>query len=540
MTGMLELTECDTYRFDEEAAERPCRFIETFCKHFEGKHAGQPFKLHPVQRRIVRDVYGWKAKATGLRRFQDVYWEAAVGAGKTPLLAGLGIYGLVADGEPGAQVYSLASSYGQARLMFDAAKRFIAASDALSRRLDVVDREIRHPATKSLWRIVSGKGPGAGCKPSTILGDELHNWQGSVAYRDLRDRMFKRQQPLLITATNAGESRASLCWQLREKAVAALAGRGEPTMYPVIWKADDDAATDDVEAWRAANPLLGITMPVENVRGFAAEAMRSPEDETEFRRTYMGIWPKVSAGRWLDMADWDACTPSRIEDAAPPAGADLYVGLDMALCDDLSAVGLVWTTPTRFYVSAHFWIPQAVAEQYERQHSVPYADWAKRRFVTLVPERTITPAVRARIAGHIIALSKRWPVKVVNYDRAKVEDTAARLEHAGLTTVAIAQGYTLTPGCEELDRRLKDRGVVVAPNDCLRWCAENAEVHRDQRGNIYPVKPAAKGRYAGTRWKKIDGVVAVVNAMADAVKSTFPDAGGYERAPICLASARSA
>jgi phage terminase large subunit-like protein len=540
MTGMLDLTECDTYRFDAEAADRPCRFVERYCQHFEGSHAGRPFALHPMQRRIVRDLYGWRHRQTGFRRFTDAYIEGAVGAGKSPLLAGIGLYGLMADGEPGAQVYSLASSFGQARVVFEAAKRFVAASDALSRRLDVVDREIRHPASRSFWRIVSGKGPGAGCKPHLVLGDEVHQWQGPGAYQDLRDRMFKRDQPLLINATNAGESRASFCWQLREKAVAALNGTGEPGLYPVIWKADDDAATDDPTAWAAANPLIGTTIDPAKVATLAREAMKDPEEEAQFRRLYLGIWPKAAAGRWLDLGRWDACTAGSIEAAAPPAGADLYVGLDMALSDDLCAVALVWTTPARFHVAAHFWLPRATAERYERQHGVPFTEWARGRHVTLVDEPTIGPAVRETIAGHVVALSKRWPVKVVNYDRAKVEDTAARLESAGLTVRAIAQGYTLSPGCEELDRRLKAGTVVIADNPVLRWCAENAEIHVDQRGNIYPIKPSAKGRYAGTRWRKIDGVVAVVNAMVDARKCTFPDDGGYSEVPICLASKRSA
>jgi phage terminase large subunit-like protein len=538
--GSLTIVEDDVYRFDEEAAARPCRFIEKFCQHFEGQHAGKPFILHPIQRQIVRDLYGWRHRDTGFRRFSEAWLEGAIGAGKSPLLAGIGLYGLMADGEAGAQVYSLASNYGQARIVFECAKRFVSASDALSRRLDVVDREIRHPATKSVWRIVSGKGPGAGCKPSLILGDEVHQWAGPGAYDDLKGRMAKRQQPLLINATNAGDSRASFCWQLREKAVAALNGTGEASLYPVIWKAADDARTDDEAAWRAANPLLGVTVSIPKVRAACAEAMKDPIEEQQFRRLYMSIWPTSVAGRWLDMADWDACTAASLEAAAPPDGAELYVGMDMALCDDLCAVAMVWATPARFHVAAHFWVPRATAEAYEKQHGVPYAEWAKERHVTLVDEPTISPAVRRKIAGHVVAVSKRWPVKVVNYDRAKVEDTAAHMEAAGLTVRGIAQGYTLSEGAEELKRRLKDRTIVVAPNPVLRWCAENTEAQHDRRGNIILAKPSAKGRYAGTRWKKIDGTIAVVNAMVDAKKCTFPDAGGYQDLPVCLASKPSA
>src|SRR4051812_29549684 len=101
MTGMLDLREDQTFYFDADAADRAVRFIEKFCTHYEGQHFDQPFILHPVQRRIVRDLFGWKWRSTGLRRFTDSYFEGAVGSGKSPLLAAIGLYALIADGEKG-------------------------------------------------------------------------------------------------------------------------------------------------------------------------------------------------------------------------------------------------------------------------------------------------------------------------------------------------------------------------------------------------------------------------------------------------------
>src|SRR5665213_1702669 len=98
---MLELEPSEDYIFDPVAAERPILFIERLCIHFEGVHAGQPFLLHESQKRIIRDVYGWKYAANGARRFTQVWLEGAAGSGKSPLLAGLGLFGLVADSEPG-------------------------------------------------------------------------------------------------------------------------------------------------------------------------------------------------------------------------------------------------------------------------------------------------------------------------------------------------------------------------------------------------------------------------------------------------------
>jgi phage terminase large subunit-like protein len=527
---VLTLVEDGDYRYDAAAAERPVTFIEKYCRHYEGKFAGEPFKLHPLQARIVRDVYGWKWRTSGLRRFTDVYFEAAVGAGKSPLLAALGLFGLMADGEKGAQVYCLASTFSQARVVFDCAKRMGTESPALAARLVIVNNEIRHPASGSFWRILSGKGPGAGCRATTVLADEVHEWANGKGYQALRDRMSKREQPLIWCATNAGEHRTSFCWQLRERATAALAGRGDAALYPVIWSAPEGASTADPAAWRAANPLIGTTIALAKVEAKAAEAASDPETEAQFRRLYLGIWPKQGTGKWLDLALWDRATGP----VDPPPGCTLFVGVDLSQGGDLCAVVYVWLHEGRFYVRSHFWLPRATAELYEGKHAIPYAAWAAAGHVTLLAGTTVDAADRAAIAAHVVTTGKPYKVRAVAYDRYKADETVVALELAGLTCVPVAQGYTLSPGCSELVRRLAEGGATIAANPVLRFCAENAEVTQDTRGNIWPVKPMAKGRYAGKRELKIDGISALVTALTEARKAAMEKPKPKWKGTVCV------
>lgn len=527
------LTEDDTYYFDEAAADRPVRFIERFCRHYEGRFAGEPFLLHDVQKRIVRDVFGWKVRATGLRRFTDVYFEAAVGAGKSPLFAAIGLYGLMADGERGAQVYSLASNYGQARVVFDTAKRFALQNPALSARLEVMQFEIRHPASASFWRIVSGKGPGAGCRPSMILEDEVHEWPNGGGHQALRDRMGKRTQPVLLSATNAGQSRASFCYALRAKAVAALELRGDATLYPIIWHAPEDAEPDDPAAWAAANPLIGTTIRADKVAQLAREAIESPDpaDLTNFRRLYLGHWPTTGAGRWLDLALWDAAAAAVLPDVAD---APLYTAFDLAQSDDLCAAVYVYPLPDRrFVVDAEFWLPRATAEKYVASDAIPYDEWAAAGHIHLIDEPTISSKVRRDIAAAVLARGAGREVRAVCYDRYKADETVAVLEGRGLTCVPVPQGWSVSSGCHELERRLAEPSIVLTANPVLRWCAENCEVKGDDRGNIWPVKPNARGRYAGERAKKIDGISALVTCLTEARKHSFPAAQQEWRGSVC-------
>src|SRR3984885_919857 len=108
------------YYFDQGGATSIIRYFRDLC----------PFKLEPFQQFICANLYGWKKSGIeckdhphGHRRFQTAYCEIGKGSGKTPLAAGLGTFGVCADGEPAAEVYVAAPSKEQAAICFrDAVK----------------------------------------------------------------------------------------------------------------------------------------------------------------------------------------------------------------------------------------------------------------------------------------------------------------------------------------------------------------------------------------------------------------------------------
>ena len=60
------------WAFDPEAAERPVRFIESFCKVPSGR-LGKPLELEDYEKAIVEAVFGFVDRRTGLRRYNDVF-----------------------------------------------------------------------------------------------------------------------------------------------------------------------------------------------------------------------------------------------------------------------------------------------------------------------------------------------------------------------------------------------------------------------------------------------------------------------------------
>jgi phage terminase large subunit-like protein len=304
---------------------------------------------------------------------------------------------------------------------------------------------------------------------------------------------------------------------LHERARRILDGESEDeTLLPVICEAPKELDWTSEEAARAANPSLGQIITFDQLRPQLLKAKENAAAESSYRRLYLSQWV-AGANKWLDLTQWDSCTA----DPDPPKDAPLYVGVDLSQGDDLCAAVFVWTTAGRFYVRSHFWLPQETAKRYQEKEGIPYKEWADAGGLTLLAQPTIDLAATDAIAAHIVAAAKGFKCKAVTYDPYRADACITALETAGLTCVPIAQGFSVSQGCQELARRLKEGSIAIAPNPVLRACAENVEVKRDDRGNYWPAKPGAKGAYAGKRGAKIDGIAALVTALTEARKQAF-------------------
>lgn len=528
VSGQLEPVEDDEFYFNEDRASAVGRFAAKFCNHYRGTRKGEPFILHEIQQSIIRPTFGFLDRKTHLRRFNSLWLESGIGSGKTPLLAIIGLYGLLGDGEAGAQIYSVSNTFGQANHMFECAKVFIKNNPHLSKMVDrgslvAKQYEIYHRPTDSRWHITSGSGAKAGGAASMILADEIHQIEDRQVYDDLQGRQSKRDQPLIVCATNAAARPQSLYADLHEEAAHTLQGgpRYNRRLFPVIWAAPKDCDPASVESWKLANPLIGVTIDENKVRDEWQRAKGSPALEARFRLQYLG--QQVSdAEKWLDLDAFDECC--KLIDPAAVKDAPLYLGLDSSGGDDLVALVKVWPTAEKFFVSSQFWLPHATAEKYIESQNVRYDKWSAAGDIELIEETTISVAVQERIAQHILDIHAKTPITALCYDRAYSESIIDALKQKGWTEPLlrpIGQGWGVSSGSKELDRRLKEKSIQFHPNATMKFCAQNVEIKRDDRGNYWPKKPGANGKNAGKRWAKIDGVSALVTALTEAKRHQF-------------------
>lgn len=530
------------YYFDADAADRFYRFCQTVLRLSEGQFDGVPFHLHPSQQFICGSLFGWKRKSDGKRRFRRAYIEQGKGNGKSPMVGAIGLYGLVADGEAGAQVYSAGATKEQAGILFSDAVKMVDQSPALNakiRRSGGPGREynLAHLKSASFFRPVSRetKKTGSGPRPHFALCDEVHEHpDGGVI--EILERGFKfREQPLLVMITNSGSDRKSICWQERKHAVAVAAGEVEDdtTFAYVCALDDDDDPFQDPSCWIKANPLLGVTITEEYLALQVKQARDIPAKANGIRRLHFCQWTDAESA-WIARSAWEAIEDHtlNLEDFVDRR---CYAGLDLSAKSDLTAKALVFDDGQndeglpKFAAFVQGYSPADTLLARAEKDGAPYDLWAEAGFITA------TPGKKTRldfIARDLMDDAAAFDLDFVAYDNFLIADFEAVLSDMGgdLPMLDHPQGWNKRkretpdgqeitlwmPGSvDELETLILEKRIRVHVNPALRSAVSSATFDRS---------PADLRRFAKHRaTARIDMAVAL--AMAVGAATARDDAG---------------
>lgn len=485
------------------------RWFRRYLVHVEGRWAGMPFEPLDWQLEILVSLFGW-VDDQGLRQYRRAYIEIPRKNGKSTFGAGLALYLLCADGEQGAQVYSVAADREQASIVFRTAKAMIAKNPTLASRLEPLQYDIRYTPTLSRYRALSSDAPSKhGFSSHAIIFDELH----AQPNRDLWDVMSTstaaRTQPLLISFTTAGfDQTDSVCWEQHEYTRKVVEGViDDPTHYGVIHAAERDDDWQDPEVWKKANPSLGVTIPQTYLETECLRAVDSPAYQNSFRRLHLNQWT-AQRDRWLDLAAWDRCG----QELPDLQGRPCYAGLDLASTTDLTALVLVFPpvealpeTTEPFWVLPFFWLPEEAVRKHGRTE-VPYQAWIDAGLIeTTQGDVTDYDAILLKLAE----LQELYQILEVAFDRWGSQKIVNDLDGLGLVRIDFGQGYaSMSAPTKELLRCVLSQALQHGANPVLRWNADNLVVRMDPAGNVKPDKEKSS--------EKIDGIVALVMALGRA------------------------
>lgn len=495
--------------WDAVEAESSIDFFPAALRHWKGELGGSPVYLEPWQQFIVGSAFGWKRWSERgqrwIRRFRMVYVEIGKKNGKTLMAAGIGLRLAFFDGEPGADVFSAATKRDQAKLSWNDARMAVKGSVDLSKKLIIRESTsiISDISTGSKFEPLGKDSDSSqGINVHGAIIDELHVHTDGELYDNIETATASRVQPLIFIITTAGVRRQGIWWDVRQDVLGIIEGRNvDDGIFGYVATLDPKDDPWDEANWYKANPNLGRSVFINELRTAAAVAERSPSRQTAFFRFRLNM-PTAANMKGIDMREWDKAANS----AEPilTIGAGCYGGLDLASVRDLTALVLMFRQPDGTYdLLTRFWCPEEGIDTRSRQDGVPYQQWVRDGYLIPTPgDVTDYTAVEAELE----TLAEQYGIGEIGYDRWNASQLVTNLTTAGASMTPISQTYTgLSASWRELERLVLEGMLRHGGNPVLRWMAENVELEMDPWGNVRPSKRKSSDR--------IDGMVALTMAV---------------------------
>lgn len=500
--------------FDAGAARMVIAFF-SLLKHSKGEWAGTPVMLEPWQQAHLWILFGWK-RADGTRRFRASYMEVARKNGKSLLAAGVGLYLLIADGEPGAEIYTLATKLDQARIIFAESERMVRQSKDLLNEVGLFRNNIHCEQTFSKYEPLGADSTTLdGLNAHAGLVDELHAHPNRDLWDIIRTSQGARRQPLMYAITTAGHDQTSFCYEMHRYSQQILERVVEDdSFYGIIYSLDeeDEKNWQDERLWIKANPNLGVSKKLEKMQEEAREAEHVPSALNTFLRLHLDVWTKAEK-RWIKLAAWDACAgPVPFQDLPEfLVGRECYAGLDLASTIDIAALVLVFPPgpdEELFYLLPYFWIPAENMRERSHRDQVPYEAWVRDGLIEATEGNVIDyGAIKKRIE----AAGERYFLREIAFDRWGAFQISQDLAAAGFEVIPFGQGYaSMSAPMKELLKLILEKKLAHGGQPVLRWMADNLVVETDAAANIKPNK--AKSR------QKIDGIVATIMGLDRSIR----------------------
>lgn len=502
------------YYFDSDTPQRFKLFCSKF-KHLEGPKGGQPFILDDWQYWFFSQLFGWKLKSNHKRRFRTVHLEVPRGNGKSFMMTVVALWMLALDGENGPQVYSAATTRAQARIVFDAVKEHIRNNSKLMKFLGVEGRahEIlyRAKSNKGIYKALSRDAHSMdGLNIHCAIVDELHAHKSRATWDVLNSGSAKRDQSVMIAITTAGFDLSSLGYEQRQYCSKVNKGVFQDDSFlGCIWCADPDDSPYVESTWIKANPSWYSAINQSKFADDAQKAKNVPAERTEFLTKHLNMW--LNAGDTF--YDLPRLTKGYNETLKCDSFKDVacYVGVDLSMVDDMTAVVQVFSVNNELYVFPHYFLPQKALDDHK---NAAYAGWAEQGFLHVIPGPVIDfPYIKDFIEG----ICNNYEIRSINIDDWCAKDIAEALEVEGWPVQYSPQGIRLTNAAKKLQELIL-REKVHYNNPIFTWNVSNCHASFDWNGNVKIHKEFPKSP------NKIDGVAATLNCLDPMVHdSVFGD-----------------
>lgn len=532
----------DTRRIDQESfpfywsEEAAQNIVDWFAllRHSKGVLAGKPIDLTLWQKFRLCQLYGWKRKKDGRKRFKKTFTEVARKNAKSQEEAGVALYEISVMATKNQEVYEYYTAgvkRDQSKIVFNEAGLMLKNSP-LRTKFKVTRDSITHIKSGSFIKALSAEDgkKGDGTNPAGLILDEYHQHPTTEFY-DL-GLGANTKESLLMIITTAGKDLTFPCYVT------------EYTYCSRILDPDSDVENDEYlvdiceldpedyenisnlenrSLWEKANPIrMSYAEGIEKIEGEYQIAKEIPEHMTAFLTKCMNVWVQAKDQGYMDMSKWKACQVDKI--SIDTRGMSVYVGFDMSAKIDLTSVSFVIPFQSgemgstgqeiiKYIVHSHSFIPnrEKLAER-KAKDKVDYDAWERMGFLTV----TDTPIVdQNAVMQYVLNRCEQegWMIECLCFDPANASKLMMDLSDEGYTVEEVFQSHKhLNESTQGFREQVYSKNVLYTYNPVLNFAMSNAVIRVNQ-GLIKIDKDATT--------KRIDPVDAVLCGFKLAMYHTF-------------------
>lgn len=500
------------WEYNAKKANHALEFIESYCKHSKGKLGGKPFLLELWQKALVAATFGIVHKIDGTRKYQEVMLVVARKNGKSTLAAAIGLYLMIADSEPGAEVYACATKKDQAKIIWLESKRMVTKSPILRKRIKPLVAEMVSDFNDSFFKpLGSDSDTLDGLNVHGAALDEIHAWKDKNLYDVIVDGTTAREQPLIFITTTAGTIRECVYDLKYDEAERIINGYDDPNgeknerFLPIIYELDNRKEWTDPECWQKANPGLGTIKRLDQLRAKVEKARNNPLLVKNLLCKDFNVRETTSEA-WLTFEQLNNQAEFDITALKPRYGLG---GADLSTTTDLTSASVIFMLPDdpQIYVTQMYWLPEDLLESREKDDKIPYSIWRDMGLLRTTPGNKVHHQF---VTDWFLEIQRDYDIYVpwIGYDSWSAQYWVEEMKgHFGAESMEpVIQGKkTLSSPMKNLGADLEAKKINYNNNPILKWCLSNVAIETDKNLNIQPCK-------VNNQRRRIDGFASLLNA----------------------------
>lgn len=507
----LEKNDWEWY-YSNKRANHVIEFFENYCHHSKGKFGGKPVELELWEKAILATVFGF-IDITGNRKYRESLLIVGKKNGKSLIASGVGLYLQVGDNEPGSEVYAVANTREQAKIIWTEAKRMVRKSPALKKRIRSLVGELRSDFNDGTFKPLASDSDNLdGLNVHGGLMDEIHQWKnGKPLFDIVADGVSAREQPLIFMTSTAGTVREDIYDAKYEEAERIINGYNDGSyvderFIAFIYELDKRDEWTIESCWKKANPGLGTIKNLETLRAKVEKAKTNPALVKNLVCKEFNI-RETSSQSWLS---FDVINNEAKYDISKMNTRYSICGLDLSETTDLTCATVLFRIPQdkTIYVHQMYWLPADRFQERIDMDKVPYDKWLSLGLLRLSDGNKIN---YKDVVAWFVEVQQKYDLYVfrIGYDSWNSQYIVDELKlHFGPNSIEpVIQGKkTMSSPMKNMASDLEAKRINYNNNPILKWCLSNSVIDVDRNNNISLIK-------SNNPKRRIDGAASLIDAF---------------------------